>query len=78
MKSRFYSADISPEFLINSVVSLGDDFIGIVYEATAKTRSPSSCTSTALAPPIHTFSIKRHLRMMLVYFGKVDMLGLSI
>jgi len=78
VKSRFYSAYISTELLIDSVICLWDYFIGIVNKTTTETRSPSSCKTTAFTPPVHALTIKGHLCMMLVYFGKVDMFRLSI
>ena len=78
MKTRFYSTYVSAELLIDSVICLLDYFIGIVYKATAETRSPSSRKTTAFTPPVHTLAIAGHLFMILICFGKVDMFRFSI
>ncbi len=78
MKSRFYCAHISAEFLIDAVVSLWDYLVRVVNEAAAETRCPSSSEATALSPAMHAFAIVRHFCMMLISFWKVDMFRLPV
>ena len=66
VEPRFDGAHVAAEFLVDTVVGLRDNFVGIIDETAAKTRHPSPCTSTALSPAIHTLTIKWHLFVTLV------------
>ena len=77
VEPRFDGAHVAAEFLVDTVVGLRDNFVGIIDETAAKTRHPSPCTSTAFSPAVHAPTVEGHLSVMLVSFQQVDVLGFA-
>jgi len=79
METWLYSFKISSEPLINSLIALRDNLVGIFHEATTYAGHPGPQTATTLPPTNHTFSIEGNfLIVVIIYFWEVDMFGFSI
>ena len=61
MQSRLHSSDVPAEFLIDALIALRNNLIGVINEAAANAWSPSSHTPTAFSPAVHAFSVEGYL-----------------
>jgi len=77
VQARLDCADVPAELLVDAVVGLRHDFVGVVDEAAAEAGHPGTRAPAALAPAVHAFAVEGHLGVVLVCFGKGDMLGLA-
>jgi hypothetical protein len=77
MQSWLDCPDISSEFLINSFGTLRHNFVRILNTTAEDAWNPSSEATTTVSPTIHTFSIARHLAIVLIRLRKNDMLRFS-
>ena len=66
VQSRFDGTNVSAEFLVDSVIALGDCLVGILDEATAQAGTPGAGESAALAPGVQALSIEGELRLVRV------------
>lgn len=61
MQARLHGSDIPAEFLIDALIALRDDLIGVINEAAANAWGPSSHAPTAFSPTVHAFSVEGYL-----------------
>lgn len=58
VQSGFDGADVSAEFLVDSVVALGHCFVGVLDETAAQAGTPCSREAAALAPGVETLAVE--------------------
>jgi hypothetical protein len=61
VQSRLHGSHVSAEFLIDPLIALRDDLVGVVHEAAADAWNPGSHTPTAFSPTVHAFSVEGYL-----------------
>jgi hypothetical protein len=69
---------VSSEFLIDSLIGLGDYLVGIIDKAAAKAGNPCSHAAAAFTPAVHTFTIKWNLSMIVIHLWQSYMLWLAV
>lgn len=69
---------VSAKLLVDAVVGLRYDFVGVVDEAATQTGHPGSSTTTALAPAVHALAVEGHFSVVLVSLGEVDVFGFAV
>jgi len=77
MQTRLDCADVSPKLLVDAVVGLRHDFVGVVDEAAAEAGHPGSRTAAALPPAVHALVLEGHLSVVLVSFGEMYVSGFA-
>ena len=68
MKPWLDCSEIPTELLINPLVTLRNDFVGILDEATANAGHPCPHAPAAFSPTVHAFSIQGYIRIIIVLF----------
>jgi hypothetical protein len=76
VQARFNCFHVSPEFLVDAVVGLGNCLVGVLHEAAAETGHPSPQAPAAFAPAVQALPVGGHVCMFLVDLGQLDVLGL--
>ena len=78
MQSRLDCPHIPAKLLVNALIGLRNDLVGVVHEAAANTRHPGSHAPATLAPAVHTLAVKGNLSVVHVRLRKDDVLGLTV
>lgn len=78
MKSWLDCFEILAELLVDSLITLRDNFVGIVDEAAADAGHPCPHTATALAPPNHALAVAGDFFCGNVRDGEVNVFGLAV
>jgi hypothetical protein len=60
--------------LIDAVVSLGDDFIGVLHAAAEDAWHPCPHKSAAFSPAVKTLAIRRDILIVLILFWQSNVL----
>lgn len=71
-------ASLGPEFLVDPVVGLGDNFVGVVNEAAAETGGPGPGEAAAFSPAVHALAVGGHLCVVFVCFWEMDVFGFAV
>lgn len=78
VQAWLYCFQIPTELLVNALVTLGYNLIGIVNKTTANAGHPCSHAATYFAPAHHATSIEWDLLCRIVHFGKMNMFRFSV
>ena len=57
METRFDCLDVASKLLVDAVVGLRNDLVGILDETATKTRHPSTHAPAAFSPTMHTLAV---------------------
>ena len=72
METGFNCLDVAAKLLIDAVVGLRNDFVGILDKTAADARHPGTHATATLAPAVHAFAVRRNLGEVLVLLGQND------